>query len=507
VASDDTNLLRRLPKVDRLLDAAELEPLLAAHPRPVVLSELRALLDVLRDEIRRGEAGPGDVDPQSVAARLAVRLARRARPFYRRVINGTGVVLHTGLGRAFLAPEVADAVGAVSRHPQRLEIELETGERGGRDRGCAELLCRLTGAEAATVVNNNAAATLLILAAFARGRRAVVSRGELVEIGGSYRIPDVMEESGAVLAEVGTTNRTHLRDYRRAIERFGVAGPGGSDEGGVGLLLKVHTSNYRVVGFTSAVEVPALVELGHEHGTPVVHDLGSGCMVDLVIEAGGVGSATAADDAGNEDPDGGEVAARRPLTSWGETLVRDSVAAGVDLVCFSGDKLLGGPQAGIIVGRKEAVDRCRRHPLFRAIRPGRMVYTALEATLRIYEAGEEEARRRIPALARMARTPADLGERAAAWAERWQGLGGYAVEAVAVGSQAGSGSVPGRELPSWGLRVVSEGLSAEELARELRTGSPAILPRVMDDAVVFDLRTLEDGELEEVAERLGEIGG
>jgi len=498
VASDDTNLLRRLPKVDRLLDAAELEPLLAAHPRPVVLSELRALLDALRDEIRQGQADPGDVDPRSVAARLAVRLVRRARPFYRRVINGTGVVLHTGLGRAVLAPEVADAVGAVSRHPQRLEIELDTGERGGRDRGCAELVCRLTGAEAATVVNNNAAATLLILAAFARGRRAVVSRGELVEIGGSYRIPDVMEESGALLAEVGTTNRTHLRDYRRAIERFGVAGAenGLAGEPGVGLLLKVHTSNYRVVGFTSAVGVSELVALGREHSIPVVHDLGSGCMVDLVIE---VGSA--------EEGGDGEGPSRRPLTSWGETLVRDSLAAGVDLVCFSGDKLLGGPQAGIIVGRKEAVDRCRRHPLFRAIRPGRMVYTALEATLRIYEAGEDQARLRIPALARMARTPAELGERAAAWAERWQGLAGYAVEAVAVGSQAGSGSVPGRELPSWGLRVVSEGLSAEELARELRTGAPAILPRVMDDAVVFDLRTLEDGELEEVAERLGEIGG
>ena len=300
------------------------------------------------------------------------------------MINATGVILHTGLGRAVLAPEVADAVGALARGPQRLEIELDSGERGGRDRGCAELLCRLTGAEAATVVNNNAGATLLILATLARGRRVILSRGEMVEIGGSYRIPDVMEESGAILHGVGTTNRTHLRDYERAI-----AGSGREGEAPAGMLLKVHTSNFRVVGFTNEVPLAELVELGGEHGLPVVHDLGSGCMVDLAraLASGGGGSIGS----------GGS----------GETRVRDSVAAGADLVCFSGDKLLGGPQAGLIVGKAEAVERCRRHPLFRALRPGRMIYTALEATLRIYEAGEEEALARIPALRSLAEDEAD----------------------------------------------------------------------------------------------------
>ncbi|MGD2114504.1 MAG: L-seryl-tRNA(Sec) selenium transferase, partial [Acidobacteriota bacterium] len=371
----------------------------------------------------------------------------------------------------------------LARGPQRLEIELDSGERGGRDRGCAELLTRLTGAEAATVVNNNAAATLLILAALARGRRVAVSRGELVEIGGSYRIPDVMEESGAVLTEVGTTNRTHPRDYRRAIERFGTES--GETSRGIGLLLKVHTSNYRVVGFTSGVELQELVALGREHGVPVVHDLGSGCLVDVELGTG--------------EAEGGST-----LTSLGETLVRDSVAAGADLVCFSGDKLLGGPQAGILVGRADAIERCRRHPLFRALRPGRMIYTALEATLRIYEAGADEARERIPALARLRQDPAALRRRAREWAERWQDLPGVQVSAVACHSQAGSGSLPARDLPSWGIEVKPATGTAGDLARELRTGDPAILPRVREDAVLFDLRTLDEEEVEEIGRALGE---
>ena len=485
MTEDPANLLRRLPKVDRLLESAPAEPLLREHPRTVVLDELRGLLDALRDEIRRGEAAAGEIAPEAVVARLGRRLERRARPVYRRVINATGVVLHTGLGRAALAPEAADAVGTLAGRAQRLEIELDTGERGGRDRGCAELLTRLTGAEAATVVNNNAGATLLTLAAFARGRRVVVSRGELVEIGGSYRIPDVLEESGGLLAEVGTTNRTHLRDYRQAIRRFGAGAEESSPENGpsVGLLLKVHTSNYRLIGFTSEASLAELVELGREHGLPVVHDLGSGCMVDL-------------------DPGGG----RATLTSLGETLVRDSIDAGADLVCFSGDKLLGGPQAGILVGGAEAIERCRRHPLFRALRPGRMIYTALEATLRIYEAGDDAARERIPALARLREDPAALRRRARRWAKRWSDLPGLEIAAVECHSQAGSGSLPGHAIPSWALRVTPMDGTAEDLARALRTGDPAILPRVQDGAVLLDLRTVEEEEVEEIGERLGELG-
>src|SRR6185369_10752063 len=275
-----------------------------------------------------------DADMEDIHRRVAASLAHRSQPYYRRVVNGTGVVLHTGLGRAVLAPQAAAALAELAPHPQRRSSDLETGQRGGRDEGCARLLRELTGCEDATVVNNNAAATMLLLAAMARGKGVVLSRGELVEIGGSFRIPEVMSESGALLVEVGTTNRTHLQDYRAALE-----GAGGT----IGMLLKVHTSNYRIQGFTAEVEIEDLVALGREHGIPVGHDLGSGCAIDL---------------------------ARHGLT--GEPLLRRSIAAGADLVCFSGDKLLGGPQAGLLIGRREAVEKCRRHPLFRALRPGRL---------------------------------------------------------------------------------------------------------------------------------------
>ena len=328
------------------------------------------------------------------------------------MINGTGVILHTGIGRAVLAPQAAEALAELARHPQRLEIDLETGDRGGRDEGCSVLLRELTGCEDATVVNNNAAATLLLLAATARGKGVVLSRGELVEIGGSFRIPEVMRESGAILVEVGTTNRTHLRDYRDAIDEQ------------TGMILKVHTSNYRVQGFTAEVEIEELVALGRERGIPVGHDLGSGCAVDL--ESRGIA---------------------------GEPPLRRSVAAGADLICFSGDKLLGGPQAGIILGRAESVERCRRHPLFRAMRPGRLVYTALEATLRLYwrRGGEGvRARARVAAIDRAGRQPAAAG---APPGPEAGGMSGIEVSVVRCASQAGSGALPAREIESWGVRV------------------------------------------------------
>jgi len=358
--SEAAGLLRRIPKVDLLLAAGELAPLVAAYPRPEVVRALRATLDELRAAAARGDLAAAALAPAAIAESLARRLARRFRPYYGRVINATGVILHTGLGRAPLAPAAAAALARLAPHPQRVEIDLESGRRGGRDEGCARLLRELTGAEAATVVNNNAAATLLILAALARGRRVLLSRGEMVEIGGSYRIPEILRESGAELTGVGTTNRTHLRDYREAL---------GDD---VGLILKVYTSNYRVVGFTREVEVAALAALGREHGVPVAHDLGSGCLIDLA-----------------------------PHGLPGEPVVQASVAAGADLVCFSGDKLLGGPQAGIVVGRAAAVERCRRHPLFRALRPGRLIYAALEATLRLYLDADAAVLRQVPALARL----------------------------------------------------------------------------------------------------------
>ena len=463
-AATSNELLRRIPKVDRLLANVELEPLLSTYPRREVVERLRETLDDLR-----GRAGSGDLREQDLAAaaireRLEDALARRFRPYYRRVINATGVVLHTGLGRAPLAAEAVSALSRLAPHPQRVEIDLDSGERGGREQGCARLLCELAGCEAATVVNNNAAATLLILAALARGRRVLLSRGEMVEIGGSYRIPEILRESGALLAEIGTTNRTHLKDYARELD----------DE--TGLILKVHTSNYRVVGFTSEVEIAELAVLGREHGVPVVHDLGSGCLVDLAAHG-------------------------RP----GETLVRDSLAAGADLVCFSGDKLLGGPQAGLIAGRRDAVEACRKHPLFRALRPGRLIYTALEATLKVYLGGGGEAVSKIPALRRLTSPAEELRTRAEALARRLADLPGLEIATVECESQAGSGSLPARGVASWGVRVTPRHGSAADLAARLRRGEPPILARIQDDALILDLRTLDEEEAAAVGSRLRQL--
>ncbi len=457
-------LLRRIPQVDRLLLSAEFAELRRRHPRELLLREVRATLEELRGEAGAGALAEADLEAPAVRRRVEARLAERLRPYYRPVINATGVILHTGLGRAPLAAEAITALTASAGRAQRLEIDLESGLRGGREAGCAALLCELSGGEAATVVNNNAAATLLILSALARGREVLLSRGELVEIGGSYRIPEILRESGAVLREVGTTNRTHERDYRQALTPE------------TGLILKVHASNYRIEGFTAEVDVAGLAALGREHGVPVVHDLGSGCLVDLA-------------------PAGGAA----------EPRVQESLRAGADLVCFSGDKLLGGPQAGLIVGRRDLVGTCRRHPLFRAMRPGRLIYTALEATLRLYLEGDERAWAAIPALHRLAADEAELERRAADLAERLTGLDGYRVSVVACDSQAGSGSLPARGLPSRAVRVEPTDGALEALAAALRAGEPPILARTQEGALLFDLRTVADDELPQLAARLREI--
>ena len=475
------SLLRALPKVDLLLKSAELQPLIAAHSRAEVLHAVQGVLQEMRREARDA-SGFG---LEAIRERVAASLARRAQPYYRRVVNGTGVILHTALGRATLAPQAAAALAELAPHPQRVEIDLDTGQRGGRDEGCARLLRELTGCADATVVNNNAAATLLLLAAMARGRGVVLSRGELVEIGGSFRIPDVMSESGAVLVEVGTTNRTHLHDYRAALSAMtSTIGTTGT----IGMLLKVHTSNYRIQGFTAEVEIEDLVALGKEHGIPVAHDLGSGCAIDL---------------------------AHHGLT--GEPLLRRSVAAGADLICFSGDKLLGGPQAGILIGRREAIEKCRRHPLYRALRPGRLIYTALEATLRLYATGKE-AVDRLPVLRQLTVPNKELRERASRLVRQLTaacpGTTVYLSECM---SQAGSGALPTVEIPSWGARIVPNASylsifpiapgvrTAQDLAAVLRTGNPAILGRIVDDGVLFDVRTMSDEDIELVAGRVREL--
>ena len=463
-------LLRHIPQVDRLLTLDAFSPLIEQYSRAVVLRHVQADLESLREEASHDRLEEEQLGPDSIRGRVTESLEASAVPYYQRVVNATGVVLHTGLGRAPLSTPAVQALAHEVGHPVRVEIDLVSGERGGRDEGCAALLRELTGAEAATVVNNNAGATLLVLAALARGKRVLLSRGEMVEIGGSYRVPEIMEEGGAILHDVGTTNRTHVRDYEKAI----------TDE--TGMILKVHTSNYKVQGFTKEVEIEELVSIGRAHDIPVVHDLGSGSLLDL---------------------------GRHGLAD--EPHVLRSVAAGADLTCFSGDKLLGGPQAGIIVGTEEAVQRCRKHPLFRALRPGRLTYVALESTLRIYQQGEAAVLDTIPAMGRLLASPETLRHRAEQLASMLRGLPGITVEVRPDFSQAGSGSLPARDLATSVVAISaaeqSNGTaprSAVEVARHLRTGYPSILPRMRDDAVLLDVRTIDDDEFEIIEARLRE---
>ncbi|MBE0599612.1 MAG: L-seryl-tRNA(Sec) selenium transferase, partial [Desulfuromonadales bacterium] len=358
------DLLRRLPAIDRLLHEPALRQLAESCPPALLLESAQQAVDELRREILADPSSLPDLTLNSVAARAAGLAQSRLRPSLQPVLNATGTLLHTNLGRAPLSEAALRAAGEVARGYSNLEFNLETGERGHRYAHVEELLCRLTGAEAATAVNNNAGAVLLALAALAQGREAVVSRGELVEIGGAFRVPEVMAAGGVRLREVGTTNKTHLRDYRQAI---------GAD---TALLLKVHTSNYRIVGFTAAVPAAELVALGREHGVPVMEDLGSGMLLDL-----------------------SEYGLPR------EPTVAEAVAAGIDVVTFSGDKLLGGPQAGLIVGRKEAVEKIRRHPMARALRIDKLTLAALEATLRHY-LDPRQALQQLPVL-RMLAAPSE----------------------------------------------------------------------------------------------------
>ncbi|MEM7262542.1 MAG: L-seryl-tRNA(Sec) selenium transferase [Planctomycetota bacterium] len=460
----NSDLLRAIPKVDRLLGREEFEALARAHSLTLLTRHLREALDDLRDRGRRGELAAEEVEPESIHDRVQDALERTAIPVYRRVINATGVILHTGLGRAPLPQRAVDRLAEQAAHPLRLEIDLESGDRGGRDSGCAELLCELTGAEHATMVNNNAAATMLILAALARGKNVILSRGELVEIGGSYRVPDVMEESGAILRAVGTTNRTHAKDYVNAIDED------------TGMILKVHTSNYRIEGFTKEVEIDELAEIGRAHNLPVVHDLGSGCLLDL-----------------------------EPRGIIGEPHVSHSLRAGADLVCFSGDKLLGGPQSGLIIGSHDAVEQCRKHPLYRAMRPCRLTYMALETVLRIYREGADRAEEEIPALRRLLSPMPSLEARARQLCDAIAETPGLDATAEEDRSMAGSGSLPAKEIPTWGVRIRSTDGPVSGWAHALRTGEPAILPRVRDDALFLDIRTIEDSEFEAISTRLRAI--
>ncbi len=428
--------LSRLPQVDALLRREDAAALIETHGRRPLTEALRAGLDDARERVREGQPPPR---PAEILASAGAALARRDARRLTRVINATGVVLHTNLGRAPLSAAARQAVVDAAGYTN-VEYELTTGQRGSRTAELGTLTAEACGTEAATVVNNGAGALLLVLAALATDREVVVSRGELIEIGGSYRLPDLVGVSGARLVEVGTTNRTRLADYRGAI----------GDE--TALLVKVHASNYRVVGFTEQTSPAALVGLGAEVGVPVVHDLGSGLLVDA----------------------GGELA--------DEPSVAASVRAGVDLVVFSGDKLLGGPQAGVIAGRADLVWRCTRHPMARALRVDKLQRAALEATLDAHLRADVPLD--VPTVAMLHADPDVLATRAGWMAEQ---LGGEAAP-LAVAGLAGGGTLPGVELPSWAVALSTP--EAGELAAHLRTGEVPVIARVEDGAVLLDLRTV-----------------
>ncbi len=457
-------LLRKLPKTDLLLAHPRIEKLSESFTHREIVAETRVILDQLRARGIRGDLCEEELAVDRVASALEQGLAERRRPYYRHVINATGVVMHTGLGRSPLADVAAKRVAELSIRSQKLELDLETGQRGGRDEGCAALIRELTGCEAATIVNNNAAATLIILAALTREKPVLVSRGELVEIGGSYRVPDIMRESGAILVEVGTTNRTHVRDYANRLNEE------------TGMILKVHTSNYRVQGFTKEVSLEEMVAIARPLGVPVVYDMGSGSLIELAEH-------------GIHD----------------EPSVQAALTAGVDLVCFSGDKLLGGPQAGIIAGSREAVGRCRDHQMFRAMRPSRFIYTALEATLDLYRQGTSRALAEIPTLRNLLADAATIKKRAARLAEQLAPIEHVDSALVPCRSQAGSGALPTRELDSWGVKLTPHQGSIESLASKMRLGDPAIVMRRVDDALTLDARTIHDDEVAMIAQRLRDL--
>jgi len=462
-----TQLFRHLPAVDQCLDAlaadrSHLAKALRPAPRPLVKDLVNAFLDLVREEIRAGAfAKDAQLALSALYPRLLAYVIQGARPRFRRVVNATGVVVHTNLGRSLLAPEAVAAVAEAAAHYSNLEFDLTTGERGSRYAHVEALLCRLTGAEAALVVNNNAAAVLLVLDTLCKGREVIVSRGQLVEIGGSFRIPEVMAKSGCVLREVGATNRTHLRDYEAAI---------GSD---TAALMKVHTSNFRQVGFVKEVPLAKLKTLAGTFGLPVIEDLGSGSL--LRLEADGLP---------------------------GEPTAAEAVAEGADVVTFSGDKVLGGPQAGIIVGRRDFIERIKKNPLNRALRIDKLTLAALEATLRLY-LDPVLAKNRVPTLAMMTCSLVSLRAQASRLAGLLKkNLGDRLDVSVRRGtSRVGGGAFPEADLPTALVTIVpvtgpsaGTGLSVDGLRQALLATDPPVVARVEEGGLCLDPRTLDPSE-------------
>jgi len=455
--------LRQIPKVDQILSEEAIRPYLERFSKKLVLKSIRRSLDEVRSDLKEGKLQ--ELSREALLGRILENLKHDTRPSLRRVINATGVILHTNLGRAPLCERALDRLLEVGRFYSNLEYDLKEGRRGHRYAHVEELLKELTGAEAAAVVNNNAGAVLLVLNTLAEGKEVIVSRGELVEIGGSFRIPEVMSKSGAILKEVGTTNRTHLYDYERAI---------GPD---TALLLKVHTSNYKILGFTSEVSLEELVSLGRRYNLLVVIDLGSGLLLDL--------------------------------SAWGlrdEPTVKGALQAGADVVTFSGDKLLGGPQAGIILGRKDLIELIRKNPLSRALRVDKLTLSALEGTLLTY-LDEKKAFEEIPHLRMITSSLQELKKRALKFKRLITRMTppGLKVQIVQERSKIGGGSFPLSELPSWALAIRHDHIEVEKIEKKLRQWNPPIIVRISEGYLLMDMRTLFEEDLPIIAEALAYI--
>lgn len=457
-------ILRQLPKIDEMMLRKEIKQHIEEMSHDIIKRIVQEEIDevrnsILKDEFSNDGKDLDEVILKGILSSIENSKIRSLRP----VINATGVVLHTNLGRANLSEDAKLQVNSVMDSYSTLEYNPIYGKRGHRHDHVEKLLCTLTGAEAAMVVNNNAAATMLVLSAMGRGKEFIVSRGELVEIGGSFRIPDIMEESGAKLIEVGTTNKTRLKDYKKKISDNTAA------------LLKVHTSNYKIIGFTEEAGLKELKELGEKYNLPLIYDMGLGLMVDLK-------------DAGIDEP-----------------VVRDGLEKGADVVLFSGDKLLGGPQAGIIVGKKEYIDMMKSHPLARVLRVDKLTFSALESTLNIY-LDSEKAKKDIPVLRMITRTEEELTLEAEKLKKLIDETGeGFNTEIVKSEGPVGGGSAPGAKLKNVAVAVSHSKLSAASLDEYLRQGKMPIVIRIHEDRVLFEMRTLNEKEYDIISEKLKDI--
>ena len=458
-ANNKQELLRRIPSVDKIIERDDMKALLGKYSRGIVLKAIQTKLENMRKNILNAQEPFSDKEPITIDFsddEIKEVIQSFSNNHLEKVINATGVVLHTNLGRSILPVEAIDNLADIAHSYSNLEYDLEEGRRGHRYSHVEELLCEISGAEAAFVVNNNAGAVLLTLNALAEGKEAIVSRGELIEIGGSFRIPDIMKRSGALMVEVGTTNKTHLSDYEKAI----------SDK--TGLLLKVHTSNYRIVGFTSEVDLSGLIELGEKHNLPLLNDLGSGSLIDFSLY--GIAH---------------------------EPTVQDVVKTGIDVVTFSGDKLLGGPQAGIILGKRNILAKLIRNPLNRALRIDKLTLIALESTLRLY-LDQETVIQKIPTL-RMITLPLETIERRVFDFKRklQENIPDHIkVQIIDDTSQVGGGALPSQELPTKVIAITSRAISVQNLEKRLRENKPPIIARINKDQLRIDLRTVDESEEE-----------